>query len=322
MSINFATLQSLTIPEGVVTQIADASGRVLWSAIKLYEDRAVLTVAKQTGTTYAGSTSYENESFILLDIYPQKGGTVRVTYGGLTKTVKDSGTSANPNAKQVYFGTFNGISDSVSTPDSGTLTIEGNFTAYAAGVYQNGSKATNKSYCGCITNVVEFGEYLTELPLNMFRECKSLTTISLPNSITSVSDYAFYNCTGLAIKSLPNWITHIGDHAFYNCNAINSVQNNEFVLSSNLISIGDSAFSNCYGLKWFTIPTSVTSIGEGAFMTTGASSVVFENTSGWYVTQTEGGDISTGTAVDVSNASNNATMLTNTYCSGWYWYRI
>lgn len=34
MSINFATLQGLTIPEGVVTQIADAAGRVLWIAAK------------------------------------------------------------------------------------------------------------------------------------------------------------------------------------------------------------------------------------------------------------------------------------------------
>ena len=42
MSIDFTTLQSLTIPEGVVTQIADASGRVLWSAVPAFDGTIIL----------------------------------------------------------------------------------------------------------------------------------------------------------------------------------------------------------------------------------------------------------------------------------------
>lgn len=42
MSINFATLQSLTIPEGVVTQITDASGRVIWSAVPAFDGTIIL----------------------------------------------------------------------------------------------------------------------------------------------------------------------------------------------------------------------------------------------------------------------------------------
>ena len=117
--IDFATLQGLTIPEGVVTQISDASGRVLWMLAK-DEPPAIFEVAKQTETTYAGETKYEYEEFILFDIYPKKGGTVKVTYGGLTKTIRDTSGATVPNAQKVFFGTFNGVSDGVATPTSGT----------------------------------------------------------------------------------------------------------------------------------------------------------------------------------------------------------
>jgi hypothetical protein len=148
---NFSQLKSLTIPEGNVTQITDASGRVIWAVGK----PVVLEVAKQTLTTYAGETTYENEQFILLDIYPKNANsTVRVTYGGLTKTLKFNGT----NAQQVFFGTFNGSSDSVSTPASGTLTIEGGYSAFATGSYKKSSndKATT-TRCSCITNIIDWG---------------------------------------------------------------------------------------------------------------------------------------------------------------------
>ena len=124
--IDFTTLQGLTIPEGVVTQITDESGRVIWAAnIATDEPPAIFEVAKQTTNSYSGETQYTDNEFILFDIYPKKGGTVNVTYGGLTKTVKDTSGAEEPNAIQVFFGRFNGVSDSVATPASGTLTIEG-----------------------------------------------------------------------------------------------------------------------------------------------------------------------------------------------------
>ena len=71
--IDFATLQGLTIPEGVVTQIADASGRVLWRG------QAVrLKVKKITSNTYASGTTYANEQFVLLNIFVKSGGKVSV----------------------------------------------------------------------------------------------------------------------------------------------------------------------------------------------------------------------------------------------------
>ena len=111
--IDFSTLQRLTIPEGVVTQIADSEGNVLWALASESSEPIVLKVKKITSNTYAGSTAYNNEQFILLDIYPKTANSVvEVTYGDVTKTLTFSGS----NAKQVYFGTFNGVSDDVETP--------------------------------------------------------------------------------------------------------------------------------------------------------------------------------------------------------------
>ena len=212
--IDFSTLQGLTIPEGVVTQITDAAGNVLWSAVK--PEPVVLEVAKQTSDTYVGSTLYTGEQFVLLDIYPKNANsTVTVTYGGLTKTLTFSGT----NAQQVYFGTFGGVADSVTTPDSGTLTIEGGYAAYGCGGYKNSSdsKAATQ-YCPCITAVSEWGN-IKYIPNGAFRNCTSVALTSLPSGITSIGDYAFYYCSGLTNITIPEAVTSIGDYAFYLANS-------------------------------------------------------------------------------------------------------
>lgn len=241
--MNFATLQGLIIPDGAVTQIADASGRVLWSASK----PVVLNVAKQTLTTYAGETSYADEQFVLLNIYPKTNGTVKVTYGGLTKTITDTSGVSEPNAQKVFFGTFNGVSDSVVTPASGALTIEGAYANFAVGSYQSGSKTTNTGYCDCITDVVDWGS-ITSLAFGAFRGCTSLALISLPSGITSIGNQAFYGCSNLALISLPSGLTNIGASVFYGCTGLTSISIPASVTSIDTTGILGT-FQNCNNLK-------------------------------------------------------------------------
>jgi hypothetical protein len=164
--INFSTLQGLTIPEGVVTQIADASGRVLWAVSgEIISDTVVLEVEKKTSNTYYGETTYTDEQFILLDIYPKTNGTVSVTYGGLTKTITDTSGAEEPNAQEVFFGTFNGVSDSVVTPASGELTIKGDCRGFGCGVYTMAKLVS--SVCNCITVVTDLGN-IEVIPENAF----------------------------------------------------------------------------------------------------------------------------------------------------------
>ena len=82
----------------------------------------------------------------------------------------------------------------------------------------------------------------------------------IPNSITSIGNYAFQACTGLTSVTIPNSVISIGDWAFYDCTALTSV-----TIGSGVISIGNHAFDNCTALTSVTIPNSVTSIVNYAF---------------------------------------------------------
>ena len=211
--INFPTLQGLTIPEGVVTQIADASGRVIWAVRS--GGKVVLKVEKVTSNTKAGETTYTDEQFILFDIYPKTNGTVKITYCGLPKTITDTSGAEAPNAQQVFFGTFNGVSDSVETPASGELTIEGDYYAFGQGSWSQGSKIDVASvHIGCIKEIVSFGKP-TEIPYLAFTNCTELRNVEIPNGVVRILPSAFSGCYGLASVTIPDGVTDILQDAFF-----------------------------------------------------------------------------------------------------------
>ena len=273
--MNFSTLQGLTIPEGVVTQIAK-DGVVLWEMQRATDEPPiVLQVEKQLVTTTVGETTYSDEECVLLDIYPKTNGTVKVTYGGVTKTVTDTSGAENPNAIQVAFGTFQGVSDGETVPASGTLTIEGAYNAFGCGVY-GVSKRT--LVCSCITDAQDLGN-IKYIPASAFQECTKLSSITFPRGIQSIGGYAFYGCTSLtsvdlsarAITSiepytfygctnlssvkLPDVITNIGSYAFYN-NLLSRID-----FPNSLVRLESHAFAKCNKLDYVHIPASVTFLG-------------------------------------------------------------
>ena len=87
-----------------------------------------------------------------------------------------------------------------------------------------------------------------------------ITSITIPNSVTSIGEYAFYRCTSLTSITIPNSVTSIGDNAFSYCRALTSI-----TIPNSVMSIGDGAFADCSSLISITIPNSVTSIGDWAF---------------------------------------------------------
>lgn len=80
--------------------------------------------------------------------------------------------------------------------------------------------------------------------------------------VVSVEASAFLNNTAITSVVLPDGITSIGENAFNGCESLTSVT---FGKNSQLSSIGPGAFNYCYSLESITIPDSVTSIGDGAF---------------------------------------------------------
>ena len=84
-----------------------------------------------------------------------------------------------------------------------------------------------------------------------FRYCSGFTSITIPNSVTSIGGEAFAYCKGLTSITIPNSVTSIGDWAFWECTALTSV-----TIGNSVTSIGDQAFYECSSL------TSVTSLAE------------------------------------------------------------
>ena len=97
--------------------------------------------------------------------------------------------------------------------------------------------------------------------------------VTIPNSVTSIGDFAFELCRGLTSVTIPNSVTSIGNGVFKGCSSLTSV-----TIPNSVTSIGDSAFEGCSGLTSVTIPNSVTSIGYSAFeYCSGLTSVTIPN---------------------------------------------
>lgn len=82
----------------------------------------------------------------------------------------------------------------------------------------------------------------------------------IPDSVTSIGDWAFNGCDSLTSITMPDGVTEIGESAFASCSSLTTV-----TIPDSVSKIGEGAFKGCSSLTSMTIPESVTSIGYGAF---------------------------------------------------------
>ena len=107
----------------------------------------------------------------------------------------------------------------------------------------------------------EEGSSITALPTNAFAFILTLKKINnVPETITSLGDYAFYNCKKLTDLNVPRAITKIGAYAFHGCNLLTP-----FEIPETVTSIGEYAFAYCNQFTSIAVPGKVTSIGDYAF---------------------------------------------------------
>ena len=138
--------------------------------------------------------------------------------------------------------------------------------------------------------IITFDGNVTEIGYMAFQKCSSLTSVTIPDSVTSIGDWAFARCNSLTTISISDSVTEIGYWAFYGCSSLKvfygkfSADNGRCLVNGSTIiayaeasgttytipdsvtEIGEYAFSYCSSLTSITIPNSVTSIGGSAFL--------------------------------------------------------
>lgn len=127
--------------------------------------------------------------------------------------------------------------------------------AIISNIYENGK------------GVIRFEGDVTEIRFGAFFLCSSLISITIPNSVIIIEDYAFYGCSKL--KEFKGNFAADNGCCLIDKGRLISFANNcgieEYVIPNNVTEIGNDAFAHCYNLKKIIIPSSVTKIGSEAF---------------------------------------------------------
>jgi hypothetical protein len=128
---------------------------------------------------------------------------------------------------------------------------DGSIAAYVANnFYASGDIVISNTYEGYpVTSIGEDAFYQG-----------SMTSVTMPNSLINIGDYAFYYCTQLTNVVIPDSVTNIGRQAFYYCTSLTNV-----IIGTNVATIGHDAFTKCK-LTSISFPASVTSISDGVFL--------------------------------------------------------
>ena len=185
-----------------------------------------------------------------------------------------------------------------------SITIPDSVTEIGGGVFYDCTQLTEVKLGNNIKtlNFYDYSIYYSEFDNGMFDRCTNLKSITIPDSVTRIEQWAFRNCTSLTSITIPDSVTWLSDSAFYGCKNIQATYKGktydfehinelysdvnygedgliveggkitsvsklmtEIVIPDSVTEIGESAFEGCTNLTSVNIGNNVTTIGSEAF---------------------------------------------------------
>ncbi len=258
-------LISISIPDGITNIGTDAFSNCTNLSYNTFNNayylgnstNAYVVLVKAKNTSITSCEINENTRIIYQNAF--------ANCNSLTiLTIPDGVVSINSSS-------FNGCSNinQVSMPASAISYIPK--TALKTVVLTSGTSISNYAFSGCATlTSITIPESVTRIGSEAFSCCSALSNVVIPESVTSIDSRAFEFCTSLTKITIPDSVKSIGAGAFSFCNRLSAV-----TLEDGIESIGSSAFENCTGLTNICISNKVTTIGDSAFADcTGLASII------------------------------------------------
>ena len=286
---NCTGLTSVTIPDSVTSIGSQAfSGCTGLTSVTIQTDKISTTSSNNWSTIFSNNTA-------LVVIFGD--GVTTITDYAFRNCTGLTGVTIGNSVTSIGNSAFSGCTGltGVTIPDSVTSIGNSAFNG-CTGLEAINVDSNNNAYSS--VNGILYNKNLTTLIVSPPGGITG--TVTIPDSVTTITDYAFRNCTGLTSVTIPDSVTSIGYSAFGNCqnltvtiqtNNITTTQSSNWsaifnsttglvvILGDNVTSIGGYAFSDCTGLTNVTIGNSVTSIENTAFYgCTRLTSVTFNGT--------------------------------------------
>ncbi|MBO7262105.1 MAG: leucine-rich repeat domain-containing protein, partial [Alistipes sp.] len=233
MSDDATTAVTLDCGEGIALGTTSETATALWIVLPetTFEEGITITVTDTEGGVFEKSTS-NSVAITRNDIQPMAALAVEF----VAPVVK-------PANNEIWY--TNGSTTEATTPYKTDV--------FGANILSNTYDAEKECW------IIKFEGEVTKIGAQAFYSRSSLTSVTIPDSVTSIG-YDAFNNTGITGITIPESVTSIGSNAFYYCGSLTSV-----TIGNGVTSISDNAFYYCTSLTSVTIGNGVTSIGSEAF---------------------------------------------------------
>ncbi|MGN0634153.1 MAG: leucine-rich repeat domain-containing protein [Oscillospiraceae bacterium] len=201
-----------------------------------------------------------------------------MVFGSLAMPAEVSGKAGFGSAISAEAETYGDFEYSVL--DDGTVEITkytGRDSSVTIPSEINGNKVTRigkEAFVTLMSNLtnVTIPDSVTSIENYAFSQCAILTSVNIPDSVTNIGEAAFMDCKNLTSVNIPDSVTIIGGTAFGGCTSLTSVN-----IPDSVTIIKDGTFSGCTSLTSITIPDSVICIEDRAFFVSGLTNVTIPN---------------------------------------------